>query len=305
MTCGGGGRERRPAQHACDRRHAGARSPAAVGARTPSGTVPIRRTRPSTPSSTGSAWIRQARRGQSSSPDGIRAGGITDRRMGRMLLPRERRGRHGEISDTESPRRLDADSLAFSEPAVPIPRGCRRGPLANSLRVFRYYRPRPQQLHRQAQPLRTSSLVATIAGLANRRSSSKLRPARGGGAPTSLSAYDARRPAGTARDQPGAPSITSATSPPPVSRSKVPATTGSNERRDQLGWGYGRAAVRRSAKVMSKVMSKAFSAVFQRIVQRCRPSPVGSRLVRAVQRHFDAAPTEGKWAPSGPGGRGR
>src|ERR1700704_5751307 len=43
-----------------------------------------------------------------------------------------------------------------------------------------------------------------------------------------------------------------------------------------------------------KAMLKAFSAGFQRFVQRCRPFPVGSRLMIARDTHLRAAVSVGK-----------
>jgi len=45
----------------------------------------------------------------------------------------------------------------------------------------------------------------------------------------------------------------------------------------------------------SKVISKAFRAAFQRLLRRCRPRPVGSRLIVVRYRHFRAACSVGKW----------
>ncbi len=42
------------------------------------------------------------------------------------------------------------------------------------------------------------------------------------------------------------------------------------------------------------MISKALSTAFQRLDQRCRPLPVGSRLMTARKTHFSAAASVGK-----------
>lgn len=45
----------------------------------------------------------------------------------------------------------------------------------------------------------------------------------------------------------------------------------------------------------SKAIWNAFNGAFQRMVHRRRPAPVGSRLIKAMYTHFNAACSVGKW----------
>ncbi|MCH0564945.1 hypothetical protein I3F60_11905 [Streptomyces sp. MUM 136J] len=53
-------------------------------------------------------------------------------------------------------------------------------------------------------------------------------------------------------------------------------------------------AAKQACAVFIAVERQGFSGAFQRIVQRRRPLPVGSRLIIAMQTHFNAAASEGK-----------
>lgn len=114
--------------------------------------------------------------GGPASPGRKRAGGIADRHMRWVFLAKERAGRRSGTNSAESPCGTARTSLLFSEQALRITGQQQAGAAHCLLASLRHCLLHPPRLHRQAQPLRTPSMVVTIAGLANRRSWSMFRP---------------------------------------------------------------------------------------------------------------------------------